>query len=131
MRNHKRWNPPQMYRRFETMRAKKIKESENEGTRVVVVVERKEEKNEKRNFLNHSLFIQPRSAFGVSIDIRRVLAHALQRKTRLHILQAPRPRKRRKASGGTSGCMYVPVRIKGPLSSPRVNPRRAKNTGNK
>lgn len=39
--------------------------------------EKEEEKNEKGNFLNHSLFIQPYSAFGRSIYILGVSARAL------------------------------------------------------
>ena len=38
-----------------------------------MVEEKREEENEKRNSLNHSLFIQPDSAFGRSSDIVRTL----------------------------------------------------------
>jgi hypothetical protein len=50
--------------------ARKIKESESERTREGGwwwKRKKEEEKSEKRNFLNHGLFIQPHSAFGRSI----------------------------------------------------------------
>jgi hypothetical protein len=47
--SHERRNLPQMYRRFETICARKIKESGSGRHRRVVG----EEKDKKRNFLNH------------------------------------------------------------------------------
>ena len=43
----------------------------------MVEEKREEEKNEKRNFLNHSLFVQPDSVFGRLSYIVRIPARAL------------------------------------------------------
>jgi len=75
--DHKRRNPPQMYRRFETMWTRKMKESENERTRESEWWWKKEKEEENRDFLDHGLFFQPDSEFGRLVDILRILVHTL------------------------------------------------------
>ena len=100
--DHERRHLPQMYRRFETIWTRKINESESERMREDGWWwERK--KRRKKNYLNHSLFIQPHSAFGRLVYILGVAA-----RTHTAGWSTAHP----ECGGISEECRHTPVRIK-------------------
>lgn len=133
-----RWNIPQIYRRFETMRTAKIKESEDERTREVGwwwKNEKRRKRTRKEDFLeprapkltNHT----PRLESSLALSEPRFALSG--RSTGLVILQIFRPNVSQgpRCARQRGHEVYARTLTDHRVTRPRLNPSQRKPAGNK